>query len=80
MRLLLWLVLALLVVLAIQKKFRAAVQPTGRVRSDEPSAVTPAASAEDMVCCTRCQVYFPVSEAVYRDQQVYCCAAHADAH
>ena len=77
MRLFLWLLLLLLVVLAVRKKFRPVVSAGTPVQ--EGSSV-PAAEvqAENMVCCAHCEVFFPVSEAVYRGDKVYCSVSHAD--
>ncbi|MES2049761.1 MAG: PP0621 family protein [Pseudomonadota bacterium] len=75
MRLLMWLALAVLVIFALRKKSQTLSSP------DNPSNVRPPANndtGETMLCCERCQVYFPASEAVLRGEKVYCCAAHAD--
>lgn len=84
MRLLLWLVLALLVVLALRKKLFAggADSATGQgPQQDRPDIGRPGQGgereAETMVCCAHCQLHVPASEAVYRDRQAYCCEEHA---
>jgi uncharacterized protein len=77
MRALMWLILAVLVIFALRKKSQ---RPSNAIRP-EPVAPTVAdrnAQAETMVCCDRCQVYIPASEAVTRGDKVYCCVAHAD--
>ena len=79
MRLLFWLALLVLIVMAIRKK----MQPV--VRAQQEPAVdqhVPAAGdeAENMVCCAHCQMYLPASDAVYRGQQAYCSSAHAEFH
>ena len=77
-RLIFWIALALLVVLAIRSKLRGAGQgggsPAGRAQGTE--AAGPAGPIESMACCAHCHVYFPVSEAVQADGQVYCSPAH----
>ncbi|MFZ6674908.1 PP0621 family protein [Undibacterium sp. Xuan67W] len=88
MKLLMWLVLAALVVLAIRKKSQqqpGAGQDGGAFTAGHPSnpanmAQASAQNAEAMVCCETCQIHFPASEAVYREQHVYCSVAHADQH
>lgn len=77
MRLLIWLALALLVILAVRK--------SGRARSGSGDAGTAAGSrrqesSEAMVRCCQCQIYLPSSEAVYRGDNAYCCTEHADMH
>ncbi|MCU6432363.1 hypothetical protein LPB67_01060 [Undibacterium sp. Jales W-56] len=83
MKLLMWLLLALLVVLAIRKKSQPQ-QPTAGSdeRSSDPgnAGQAPAQQPETMVCCEVCQLHVPASEAVYREQRVYCSPAHADQH
>jgi uncharacterized protein len=72
-RLLFWLALAVLVVMAIRSKLRASgikPPPTSRPRPQEPAAV------ESMACCAHCGVYFPASEAVRADGLDYCSPAH----
>lgn len=86
MRLLMWLALGVLVIFALRKKAQSAFQPTGRQQqgtadtdtgqADSVNSVT--GNAETMVCCERCQLYIPASEAVLRNDKVFCCAAHAD--
>lgn len=79
MRVLLWLVLGVLVIFALRKKSQRpanpvnpASMPTGPVNSND------AGLAEAMLCCERCKIYFPASEAVMRGDKVFCCSAHAD--
>ena len=88
MKLLMWLVLAVLVILAIRKKARPLTQDSMRSRNAETTSgtssfdmpATTATPAETMVCCAHCQIYLPASEAVIRGQQTYCSSAHADLH
>ena len=90
MKFLMWLVLAVLVVLALRKKsstISSAQQQapldggsTGSRPNPNPNPNPANQHAETMVCCEHCQVYVPSSEAVYRQQQVFCSVAHADLH
>jgi len=73
-RLLFWLALAVLVVMAIRSKLRASAAKR------PPRAGQPApgpAAIESMACCAHCGVYFPASEAVRVDDLDYCSPAHA---
>jgi uncharacterized protein len=79
MRALMWLLLGVLVIFALRKKNQ---RPSDSVNSAQmqpgQSSNIDNANAETMLCCERCQVYFPASEAVMRGEKVFCCAAHAD--
>jgi len=72
-RLLFWIALVILVVLAIRHKLRQAARPpvAGRAQP-RPPAVEP----EKMAQCAHCGVHFPASEAVQADGLDYCCPAH----
>lgn len=75
MRLLMWLALAVLVIFALRKKSQTPSSPLS------PSNVRPPENnntGEAMLCCDRCQVYIPASEAILRGEKVFCCTAHAD--
>jgi uncharacterized protein len=83
-RLLFWIALIILVVMAVRSKLRAA---TG-ARAYHPEAGTgpgpgPAhpsiQESEPMSCCAHCGVYFPSSEAVHEGGRDYCSLAHARA-
>jgi uncharacterized protein len=78
MNLVFWLVLVVLVVLALKKKSRSVMPPDSNTASAAPTGNAKEPAAESMVCCARCQIYLPASEAVHRGEQVYCCDAHAD--
>ena len=73
-RLLFWLALAVLVVMAIRSKLRSSGmhQPPKAGRSDPQ----PPPAVESMARCAHCGVYFPSSEAVRADGLDYCCPAH----
>jgi uncharacterized protein len=88
-RLLFWIALVILVVMAVRSKLRAAM-----ARAQGPdTGPAPASSggdkarsrvedkAEPMACCAHCGIYFPSSEAVRADGRDYCGTAHArEAH
>ncbi|MDL2354460.1 MAG: PP0621 family protein [Pseudomonadota bacterium] len=72
-RLLFWLALAVLVVMAVRSKLRGAgsgpAAPSRRA-PPEPPAI------ETMTSCAHCGLYFPASEAVRADGLDYCSPAH----
>jgi uncharacterized protein len=80
-RLLFWIALIILVVMAVRSKLRAAM-----ARAQGPAAGTaggPAAAqrhvadaSERMTNCAHCGVYFPASEAVTAGGRDYCSPAH----
>jgi uncharacterized protein len=84
-RLLFWIAIIILVVMAIRSKLRAAVA----ARGFDPQAgqgTTPAGGvhaqprvedAERMTSCAHCGIFFPASEAVHEGGQDYCSQAHA---
>jgi uncharacterized protein len=90
-RLIFWIALIILVVMAIRNKLRAVTAPRSPVPGPgQQPGVQPGAQAgaqayrqrvqdqsERMSCCARCGVYFPASEAVSAGGREYCCAAHA---
>lgn len=88
MKFLMWLVLAVLVVLALRKKSstissaqqQAPLDGGSTGSSPNPNPNSANQHADTMVCCEHCQVYVPSSEAVYRQQQVFCSVVHADLH
>ncbi len=75
MRILFWIALLVLVVLAVRSKLRALTPKPDP--SDRPATRTgPAIEGETMTCCAHCHVYFPASEAVRADGLEYCSDAH----
>ena len=81
MKVLIWLGLALLVLLALRKKVRTGMMPpSGGAGRNAPAGHVnqPVESGESMVCCAHCAIYVPVSESVSRDGKSYCCKAHAE--
>jgi len=85
-RLLFWIALIILVVMAIRGKLRAAVAARGFDPHAGQGGAAPAGGArpqarveevERMTSCAHCGLYFPASEAVHQGGQDYCCEAHA---
>jgi uncharacterized protein len=84
-RLLFWIALIILVVMAVRNKLRGVLEP----RSPGPQGGQPQPGgpgmararvrdeSERMSCCAQCGLYFPSSEAVSAGGREYCCAAHA---
>lgn len=88
-RLLFWIALIILVVMAIRSKLRAAVSARSYHPQPGPGP-GPAAGmggsaraqprveeAERMTSCAHCGLYFPASEAVHEGGREYCSQAHA---
>lgn len=76
-RLLFWLALACLVLMALRSKLRnGAGRAAGRPPSAPPAAA-PAAAVETMLCCAYCGIYYPASETVRAGGRDYCGKAHA---
>jgi uncharacterized protein len=89
-RLLFWIALVILVVMAVRSKLRAAMAraqgqaPQGRGPAQPAGAGGNAGSwkrvedrSEPMACCAQCGIYFPASEAVREGRRDYCSTAHA---
>jgi uncharacterized protein len=86
-RLLFWIALIILVVMAIRSKLRAAVAARGYQARDGQSPGTPGGGpahahsrveeSERMSSCAHCGIYFPSSEAVHEGGRDYCSQAHA---
>jgi uncharacterized protein len=81
-RLLFWIALIILVVMAVRNKLRGVLAPRepGPQAGPQPNAQARARvrdESERMSCCAQCGVYFPSSEAVGAGGREYCCAAHA---
>lgn len=78
-RLLFWIGLVVLVVMAIRAKLRSEVRRHGAAmrRDDQPHQAGAApANAEAMARCAHCHLHFPSSEAVRADGLDYCSPAH----
>jgi uncharacterized protein len=87
-RLLFWIALIILVVMAIRSKLRAAVsersyhpQPgpgPGMAGAGPGARAQPRVEeAERMTSCAHCGIFFPASEAVHEGGREYCSQAHA---
>lgn len=84
-RLLFWIALIILVVMAVRNKLRGVLEP--REPGAHAGGPVPGGQArararvrdesERMSCCAQCGLYFPSSEAVTAGGREYCCAAHA---
>jgi uncharacterized protein len=81
-RILFWVALAVLVLMAVRSKLRRAQQnlqqPVQPPR--QPAAPARAESlpdAEVMLCCAQCGVYYPASETVQAKGRDFCSQAHA---
>ncbi len=83
-RILFWVALAFLVVAAIRAKLRANVRRQQKAEYQEPAARRPAAppavTAEPMLCCAHCGMYYPASENVPAAGRDYCSVSHTPAH
>jgi uncharacterized protein len=94
-RLLFWIALVILVVMAVRSKLRAAIARAHGSATESAAGPAPASAssggakawsrvedkAEPMACCAHCGIYFPSSEAVRADGRDYCGTAHArEAH
>jgi uncharacterized protein len=81
-RILFWVALAFLIVAAVRAKLRANIRRqqeeiAARARRQGPAA--PAVTAEPMLCCAHCGMYYPASENVPAGGRDYCSAAHTPA-
>jgi uncharacterized protein len=84
-RLLFWIALIILVVMAVRSKLRAAVAARSYHPQPGPGPDMPAGAraqprveeSEPMTSCAHCGIYFPASEAVHEDGRDYCSQAHA---
>jgi uncharacterized protein len=85
-RLLFWIAIVILVVMAVRSKVRAAMAARGYHPPGGPGPATAAGGAagaprvgesERMSSCAQCGLYFPSSEAVHEGGRDYCSQAHA---
>jgi uncharacterized protein len=90
-RLLFWIAIVILVVMAVRSKVRAAMAARGYHPPGGPGPATAAGNAagnaagaaprvaesERMSSCAQCGLYFPSSEAVHEGGRDYCSQAHA---
>lgn len=82
MKLLVWLVLLLLIVLAVRSKVRNLRQDFNKASRPrpQPAPAPRVLPPENMVACAYCQLYLPASEALFSDangeRQYFCCQEH----
>ena len=74
LRLVFWIALAILVVMALRSKLRAMSAPPPGAAPRTPQANSD--QGEAMVSCAHCHLYFPASESVRADGLDYCSPAH----
>lgn len=73
MRILFWIALIVLVVMAVRSKARGMLRQQQQQQPPKPAAEP---EAETMACCAHCGIHFPASEAVRADGLDYCSPAH----
>jgi uncharacterized protein len=76
-RILFWLALAFLVLMAVRSKLRAMQQPPRPQRPPAAPRTETLPDAEVMLCCAQCGVYYPSSETVQAKGLDFCSQAHA---
>jgi uncharacterized protein len=74
-RLLFWIALAVLVVMAVRSKLRQ-MKPQSPSSKAGGRAARAEGEVERMACCAHCGMYFPASEAVNADGRDYCSPGH----
>ncbi|MES2318287.1 MAG: PP0621 family protein [Pseudomonadota bacterium] len=72
-RILFWVALIILVVVAIRSKLRSMSVPPPDGQAGPNRELK---EGEAMACCAHCHVYFPASESVRADGLDYCSPAH----
>lgn len=83
MRILIWLGLIFLVILAIRKNIRTTIHKAqSSHRNTNEAQMNDTLSAQEkpmeaMVCCATCQVYIPASEAIIKNDVTYCSVEHS---
>ncbi|MGZ8290247.1 MAG: PP0621 family protein [Telluria sp.] len=75
-RILFWIALIVLVVMAVRAKLRGMTQQPGPGEDAARRGAQAPAQVESMSRCAHCGVYFPASEAVRADGLDYCSPAH----
>ena len=75
-RLLFWIALIVLVVMAVRAKLKAAGARHEAPLHRQPRQQEPVAQIETMTQCAHCGVHFPASEAVHADGLDYCSPGH----
>ena len=81
-RILFWVALAVLVLMAVRSKLRRAQQNLQQNMQPPRQPAGPARAeslpdAEVMLCCAQCGVYYPASETVQAKGRDFCSQAHA---
>ncbi|MCA1857975.1 hypothetical protein LE190_18885 [Massilia oculi] len=76
-RVLFWILLVGLVVLAVRAKLKALGARRQPPVQPPPRSEAPAAAIENMAQCAHCGLHFPASEAVHADGHDYCSPGHA---
>ena len=76
MRILFWVGVLVLVVLAVRSKLRSLAPKEPAASARQPRQGEPAIEGEAMTSCAHCHMYFPASEAVRADGLEYCSSAH----
>ncbi|CDG81388.1 PP0621 family protein [Janthinobacterium agaricidamnosum] len=79
-RILFWLALAFLVLMAIRSKLKGVLRPppqSGQGPRPAPGRAQQLPDPESMLCCAHCGVYYPASETVQARGRDYCSHAHA---
>ncbi len=73
MRILFWIALIILVVMAVRAKLKSSGARQVPPRQQPPE---PVAQIETMTQCAHCGLHFPASEAVHADGHDYCSPGH----
>jgi hypothetical protein len=82
---LMWLLVFVLIVAAVVVKIKRSARivvfrsESGRVQVDNSRQIRGfrTSNVEQMVSCTKCGIYVPASDAVFRTGKVYCCEEHS---
>jgi uncharacterized protein len=73
-RILFWIALIVLVVMAVRAKLKAAKRQASPFQAQQPPQ--PPVQIETMTQCAHCGLHFPASEAVRADGLDYCSPGH----
>ncbi len=76
-RILFWLALAFLVLMAVRSKLRGMQQMKPPRQPVAPARTESLPDPEVMLCCAQCGVYYPSSETVQAKGRDFCSQAHA---
>ena len=75
-RIVFWILLIGLVVLALRAKFKGLGARPQPPLDRQPPRQAPVAEIETMTQCAHCGIHFPASEAVHADGHDYCSPGH----